>query len=155
MPQSLAQTSLSRYRPAFSTLALMLTLIVCAAAATVGIPRWCLAGEREKTADALIYLESVKQAQVSYYADYGHFSPSIGQLDIRHPSPTHFSVVFMEADCGSDSWSLCLKRSGTWKYFGEYSLAYTQDGFDSQRSSVDSRLYAPYPENENKSVASR
>ena len=152
MPRFLAQTSIFRYRPAFSSLALMLSLLVCVATATVGIPRWCLAGEREKAADAIIYLESVKQAQASHYEKNGRFSPAIGQLEIRHPSPTHFSVAFMEADCGSNSWVLSLKRSGTWKYFGEYSLAYNQDGFDSLRSSVDPRLYAPSSENDNSSA---
>ncbi len=61
-------------------------------------------------------------------------------LDIQVPTPTYFSVgTLLAGSTGSlqSSWSLTLPRSGSSSGYGAYTVTFTDQGYDSGNSTIN------------------
>ncbi len=123
----------------FTLVELAVLIIVIGVLAAFAVPRYRDSVERSKASEAFNYLSSVRAGQERFAARQGTYSADIGALDIQLADPQYFSVGTVEAgDSGSleDSWSLTLTRAGASAGYGDYSVTFTQNGFDVDNSTI-------------------
>ncbi|QDV61606.1 hypothetical protein [Crateriforma conspicua] len=125
-----------RPRRGISVVEVSLVLVI-GAVAVYWVPRVMANMEREKATDAFDFLNSVREAQVDFHAQAGHYAGNLSQLDLDRTAPIHFSIG--PVDSTTDAWSLTLTRAGT-ATDNKYTVIFTEQGFDSRRSSVTGDL---------------
>ncbi|WP_168566465.1 hypothetical protein [Crateriforma spongiae] len=125
-----------RPRRGISVVEVSLVLVI-GAVAVYWVPRVMANMEREKATDAFDFLNSVREAQVDFHAQAGHYAANLSQLDLDRTAPIHFSIG--PVDSTTDAWSLTLTRAGT-ATDNKYTVIFTEQGFDSRRSSVTGDL---------------
>jgi type II secretory pathway pseudopilin PulG len=123
----------------FSLVELAVIVSIISVMAAVALPRFRTTVERSKAAEAFNYLMSVQTAQERYHARHSTFADDLKDLDIMLPAPKHFSVGSIssrDADDPEDSWTLSLTRFGASAGFGEYTVIFTEKGFDEENSTI-------------------
>jgi prepilin-type N-terminal cleavage/methylation domain-containing protein len=126
-------------RKGFSLVELSVVVIIIGVLAAFGVPRMLQAVERSKASEAFGYLAAVRGAQERYQAREGTYTTTIADLDIDQDAPKYFDVGTMAlGDSGSleDSWTLTLTRKAGSSGYGQYTVVFTQDGFDSTNSTI-------------------
>jgi hypothetical protein len=61
-------------------------------------------------------------------------------LDITQSAPKYFSVGEIAAGVSGsleDSWTLTLTRKGASSGYGDYTVTFTEDGYDKAKSTID------------------
>src|SRR5207247_1115082 len=96
--------------------------------AAFGVPRFLKSVERSKAAEAFAYLSSVRAAQERYQARQGTYASDLAQLDIDMSTPKYFDVGSITAT--ENTWTLTLTRKTGSSGYGQYTVIFTQDGFD-------------------------
>lgn len=142
MAQTLAVRP-NRPRRGFSFVEISVVVIVVGALAAFGVPRLMQSVERSKAAEAFKYLASVTEAQEEYLANHGTFAADLTDLGIKAKPPIYFSVGSNHpGHTGKfvDSWTLTLTRAGSSSGYGAYSVTFTEDGFDTGGSTIDSEI---------------
>lgn len=107
-------------------------LCVLAVTASYSIPQWARRSEAQTAAEAIEYLQNVRQAQRRYHAQHGRYADDLAELDLAYLPPAYFSVGQMEPLANrtlEETWSLTLRRYDIRSLFGCYSITCTQAGF--------------------------
>mgnify|MGYP000959748981 CR=1 FL=1 len=128
-----------RNRKGFTLVELAVVIVIIGILAAFAVPRFMTAVERSKAGEAFNYLSAVRSAQERYQVRQGTYTSNLSELDIEMSVPKYFSVADPVAgDSGDleDSWSETLTRSGSAANYGNYTVVFTQDGFDEDNSTI-------------------
>jgi type II secretory pathway pseudopilin PulG len=115
-------------------------VVIIAVLAGFGLPRMFKSIERSKASEAFKYLASVRAAQERYQARQGTYALVLNDLDVEQSPPTHFALgAIVAGSSGSleDSWSLTLTRQGASSGYGDYTVTFTEDGYDGLSSTIE------------------
>jgi len=126
-------------RKGFTLVELAVVIVIIGVLAAFGVPRFLKSVERSKASEAFSYLAAVRSAQERSQARNGTYEATIANLDIQFSVPKYFTVGTVSAGgSGSleDSWTLTLTRVGASSGYGAYTVIFTQDGYDSTNSSI-------------------
>ena len=131
--------ALSIKKNGFTLVELAVVVVIIGVLAAFAVPRFRSSVERSKAAEAFNYLSAVQAAQERYHARQSTYAEDIADLDIKLSSPKYFTVGTPVAGSTGDiedSWSLTLTRSGASAGYGEYTVTFTEEGFDSENSTI-------------------
>jgi type IV pilus assembly protein PilA len=126
-------------RSGFTLVELAIVIVILGMLAALGVPRFLRSVERSKAAEAFSYLSAVRDAQERHQARHGTYAANVTDLDLPSSAPACFTVgSITPGSTGTleDSWTLTLTRNGAPSGYGNYSLVFTQDGFDPQNSTI-------------------
>ena len=128
-----------RQQDGFTLVELAVVIIIIGVLAAFAVPRFRDSVERSKASEAFNYLSSVRAAQERYHARQSTYAGDAANLDIKLGAPKYFAVGTIEPGAtGSleDSWSLTLTRSGASAGYGEYTIVFTESGYDADNSTI-------------------
>ena len=120
----------------FTLVELAVVIVIIGVLAAFAVPRFRASVERSKAAEAFNYLSAIQAAQERYHAKQGTYASDVADLDIQFTAPKYFSVGEVAGDSLETGWSLTLTRSGNAAGYGEYTVTFTQEGFDSENSTI-------------------
>lgn len=128
-----------QFRAGFTLVELAVVIVIVGVLAALSIPRFLRVVERTKAAEAFSFLATVRSAQERHHSLHGTFAGDLGQLDLTVATPAYFtigSVAAGETSQIENSWRLTFTRSGYAAGYGQYTVTFTQDGFDADNSSI-------------------
>lgn len=134
------RTNASQLRRGFTLVELAVVVVIIGVLASFGIPRMLKGVERSKAAEAFKYLGSIRTAQERYQARTGTYANAITALDVNMSETKYFKVGTISAGSTSsleDSWTLTLTREGASAGYGDYTVTFTEDGYDAEESSIE------------------
>lgn len=123
----------------FSLVELAVVVVIIGVLAAFAVPRFRASVERSKAAEAFNYLAAVQAAQERYHARQSTYADELDVLDIKLTTPKYFSIGTIGAGSTGDledSWTLSLTRTGASAGYGEYTVTFTEEGFDSEESTI-------------------
>ena len=123
----------------FTLVELAIVIVIIGVLAAFGVPRFRDSVERSKASEAFNYLSAIRGAQERYHARQGTYAEELPVLDIKFPAPKYFTVGGVEPGGTGDledSWRLTLTRTGASAGYGEYTITFTEMGFDGENSSI-------------------
>ena len=123
----------------FTLVELAVVVVIIGVLAAFAVPRFLASVERSKAAEAFNYLSSIQAAQERYHARQGTYADDVANLDIKFTTPKYFTVGTITAGTTSsleDSWTLTLTRTGASAGYGEYTVIFTEQGYDATNSSI-------------------
>jgi prepilin-type N-terminal cleavage/methylation domain-containing protein len=127
-------------RQGFSLVELSVVVIIIGVLAAFGVPRMLKSVERSKASEAFSYLSAVRAAQERTQARQGTYAADLTSLDMSQSAPKYFTVGTVAAGAtGSleDSWTLTLTRVGASAGYGAYTVTFTEAGYDSANSTIE------------------
>jgi len=133
----------TRGRKGFTLVELAVVIIIIGVLAAFAVPRFLDSVERSKAGEAFNYLSAIRTAQERYQIRMGTYCDDLTKLDIQMPSPKYFTVAVPAAgSTGSleDSWTLTLTRAGAAGGYGEYTVVFTDQGYDADNSTILSKI---------------
>jgi prepilin-type N-terminal cleavage/methylation domain-containing protein len=123
----------------FTLVELAVVVVIIGVLAAFAVPRFLASVERSKAAEAFNYLSSIQAAQERYHARQGTYAALVDDLDIKMTSLKYFTVGTIAAGTTSsleDSWTLTLTRAGASAGYGEYTVIFTEQGYDGENSTI-------------------
>lgn len=135
------RTLAGKNRRGFTLVELAVVIVIIGVLAAFGVPRFLKSVERSKAAEAFSYLSAVRSSQERYQAQNGTYASDLTVLDINFPAPKYFTVGAPAAGTTSslqDSWTLTLTRAGASAGYGAYTVIFTEQGFDTTNSGIQS-----------------
>ena len=132
---------MKRSKRGFTLVELAVVVVIIGVLAAFAVPRFLSSVERSKAAEAFNYLSAVQAAQERYQAREGTYASDLTTLDIKLSAPKYFAVGTVAAgDTSSlqDSWTLTLTRTGASVGYGQYTVTFTENGFDTSNSTISS-----------------
>jgi prepilin-type N-terminal cleavage/methylation domain-containing protein len=124
----------------FTLVELAVVVVIIGILAAFAVPRFLASVERSKAAEAFNYLSSIQAAQERYHARQGTYAEDLADLDIQMTNMKFFTVGTVTAGSTGDledSWSLTLTRTGASAGYGEYTVTFTDQGYDSENSTIN------------------
>ena len=124
----------------FTLVELAVVVVIIGVLAAFAVPRFLASVERSKAAEAFNYLSSIQAAQERYHARQGTYADDVTALDIQMTNIKYFSIGTIAAGTtGSlqDSWTLTLTRAGASAGYGEYTVTFTEGGYDGTNSTIN------------------
>ncbi len=127
-----------RKEAGFTLVELAIVIVIIGVLAAFGVPRFRDSVERSKASEAFSYLSAVRSAQERYHGRAGTYADATTKLDVQLPAPKYFTASAVEANGGSleKGWKLTLTRAGASAGYGEYTVIFTEQGFDTTNSSI-------------------
>jgi len=132
---------MEKKRQGFTLVELAVVVVIIGVLAAFAVPRFLSSVERSKAAEAFNYLSAVQAAQERYHARQGTYADDVTKLDIKMSASKYFTEGPVSAGgTGSleDSWSMTLTRTGASAGYGNYTVTFTEEGYDSNGSTIAS-----------------
>ncbi|MGA2914637.1 MAG: prepilin-type N-terminal cleavage/methylation domain-containing protein [Sedimentisphaerales bacterium] len=120
----------------FTLVELAVVIVIIGVLAAFAVPKFSASVERSKAAEAFNYLSAIEAAQERYHAKQGTYANQLAALDIQFSEPKYFTVGEVQGDSLETGWRLTLTRKGASGGYGEYTVTFTQDGFDTENSTI-------------------
>jgi Tfp pilus assembly protein PilE len=120
---------------------LAVVVVIIGVLAAFAVPRFLASVERSKAAEAFNFLSAIQAAQERYHARQGTYADDLTMLDIKMSPSKYFTAgTIQPGGSGSleDSWSLTLTRTGAAAGYGQYTVTFTQEGYDPNGSTITS-----------------
>jgi len=133
---------MQKRRRGFTLVELAVVVVIIGVLAAFAVPRFMASVERSKAAEAFNFLASIQAAQERYHARQGTYADAVVDLDIKMTSLKYFTAGAVEAGSTAsleDSWSLSLTRTGASAGYGEYTVTFTEQGYDSANSTINAK----------------
>ena len=130
---------MKRNRRGFTLVELAVVVVIIGVLAAFAVPRFMSSVERSKAAEAFNYLSALQGAQERFHAHGGTYADELTDLDIKLSVPKYFSVGTPAAGATGDlqdSWTLTLTRMGASAGYGEYTVTFTEEGYDPENSTI-------------------
>ena len=130
---------LGKARKGFTLVELAVVIVIIGVLAAFGVPRFLKSVEKAKAAEAFSYLSAVRDAQERYQAQQGTYAANITDLDIQFSTPKYFTVGSVSPGSTGkleDSWTCTLSRTGPASGYGNYTVIFTEQGFDTANSTI-------------------
>jgi len=124
----------------FTLVELAVVVVIIGVLAAFAVPRFLASVERSKAAEAFNYLSSIQAAQERYHARQGTYAAEVTGLDIQMTNMKYFTagaVVAGSTTSLEDSWSQTLTRTGASAGYGEYTVTFTDQGYDPSASTIE------------------
>jgi prepilin-type N-terminal cleavage/methylation domain-containing protein len=121
-------------RGGFTLVELAVVIVIIGVLAAFGVPRFLKSVERSKAAEAFAYLSAVQSSQERYQAQNGTYANDIASLDVVQQPPKYFGVGDVTAT--ENTWTLTLTRLPGSSGYGQYTVIWTQLGFDNTNSGI-------------------
>jgi prepilin-type N-terminal cleavage/methylation domain-containing protein len=134
----MCQSFSPRSRKGFTLVELAVVIVIIGVLAAFGVPRFLVAVERSKAAEGFAYLSAVRDSQERYEAQNGTYASDLSALDIVQSPPTYYSVGTCTAT--DNTWSCSLSRKGATSGYGQYTITFTELGFDSTNSNIPTAI---------------
>lgn len=131
--------SLTLRKSGFTLVELAVVVVIIGVLAAFAVPRFKASVERSKAAEAFNYLSAVQAAQERFHARQSTYCDDLDNLDIKLSAPKYFSLGTPVAGSSGDlqdSWSLTLTRAGASAGYGEYTVTFTEEGYDGENSTI-------------------
>lgn len=132
--------SAARSYKGFTLVELAVVIVIIGVLAAFGVPRFIKSVERSKAAESFNYLSAVRASQERYHAQQGTYAATVADLDIIFPAPKYFAAGEVTPGISGsleDSWSLTMTRQGASAGYGDYTVTFTEDGYDAENSSIE------------------
>lgn len=126
-------------RRALSLVELAVVVVIIGIVASFGVPRFFQSVERARASEAFAYLTAVQAAQEQHRLRHGTYARGVADLDLSVAAPRFFTTGPIRAGgTGSlgDSWMLTLARAGAPAGHGQYTVTFSQAGFDPAMSTI-------------------
>ena len=123
----------------FTLVELAVVVVIIGVLAAFAVPRFLASVERSKAAEAFNFLAAVQASQERFHARQSTYADDMDDLDIKLTAPKYFSVgSFGAGGTGDleDSWTLSLTRAGASAGYGEYTVTFTEEGYDADNSTI-------------------
>jgi type IV pilus assembly protein PilA len=127
------RTTTKQVGKGFTLVELAVVIVIIGVLAAFGVPMFLKSVERSKAGEAFNYLAAVRSAQERYIAKQGVYTSNVTDLDITQVPPKYFAVGTMTVNTsvgGLPSWFLTLTRKSSNSSYGDYTVTFTQNGFD-------------------------
>jgi prepilin-type N-terminal cleavage/methylation domain-containing protein len=131
------RTTVKQVGKGFTLVELAVVIVIIGVLAAFGVPQFLKSVERSKAGEAFNYLAAVRSAQERFIAKQGVYTSNVTDLDITQVPPKYFVVGTMTVNTsigGSPSWFLTLTRNSSNSSYGDYTVTFTQNGFDTDSS---------------------
>lgn len=155
----MCRTSVERTRKGFTLVELAVVIVIIGVLAAFGVPQFLKSVERSKAAESFNYLSAVRASQERFLAKNGiYYNGTVeadgaypvnvqgDALDIVQNLPKYFDIGIITEDhatAGLPVWSCTLTRKAGSSSYGEYTVTFTQNGYDAD---VTSPAIGAYPE---------
>ncbi len=123
-------------RTGFTLVELAMVIVIIGVLAAFALPMFRTSVERSRAAEAFNYLSAIQVAQERYHARQGVYADDLAILDVQFSTPKYFAVGQITGDDLETGWSLTLTRSHNVAGYGEYTVTFTQEGFDFENSTI-------------------
>ena len=120
----------------FTLVELAVVVIIIGVLAAFAVPKFRDAVERSKASEAFNYLATVRASQERYHARNSTYASDLTKLDVHLADPKYFSVGTVDDASLETTWKLTLTRAGAAAGYGEYTVTFTEEGFDEADSTV-------------------
>ncbi len=120
----------------FTLVELAVVVIIIGVLAAFAVPKFRDAVERSKASEAFNYLSTVRASQERYHARNSTYASDLTKLDVSLSAPKYFSVGTVDDSTLETTWKLTLTRAGAAAGYGEYTVTFTEEGFDVADSTV-------------------
>ena len=120
----------------FTLVELAVVVIIIGVLAAFAVPKFRDAVERSKASEAFNYLSTVRASQERYHARNSTYASDLTKLDVHLADPKYFAVGTVDDGDLETTWKLTLTRAGAAAGYGEYTVTFTEEGFDEADSTV-------------------
>ena len=130
---------MQRKNHGFTLVELAVVVVIIGVLAAFAVPRFMSSVERSKAAEAFNHLSAIQAAQERYHARQGTYADDVVKLDIKMSASKYFTAGAITAgSTGSleDSWTQTLTRTGASAGYGEYTVTFTEEGYDANSSTI-------------------
>ena len=134
------QPSPKKPRRGFTLVELAVVIVIIGVLAAFGVPKFLNSVERSKASEAFAYLTAIRTAEERYIAKEGVYADDVTKLDIAVQAPKYFTagaITAVPATTADPTWSMALTRIGSSSSKGAYTVTFTQEGYDSQNSTIE------------------